>query len=298
MNGRYPEWDREGKDWPHRDASQFITTAGYRWHVQTMGPQSKNAPFLLLLHGTGAATHSWRDIVPLLARDYRIITVDLPGHGFTRPTFQRRVTLPAMAHSITSLMDHMDVQPDMIIGHSAGAAIGAQMLLESRQAIPLIGFTPALMPFPGLAAKIFPSLARILFTNPFVAIIFARLARGQGEVEKFLGRSTGSEIDREGLEYYRRLFTRSGHCDGAIRMMANWDLEQLSQRLPELSAPVLLLHAQNDKAIPEKSVMGAAALLPNCDTRQINALGHLAHEEDPQQAAAIIREFAQNMLSA
>ena len=50
---RTPDWARDGADWPHRDASRFIVAAGLRWHVQRIGA----GPTLLLLHGTGAATH-------------------------------------------------------------------------------------------------------------------------------------------------------------------------------------------------------------------------------------------------
>lgn len=308
MSRRYPEWEVEGKDWPNRTSSRFVSTDGYYWHMQEMAPDTKpeatgpkgvgpkgvgKTPVCLLLHGTGASTHSWRDVMPLLAKHYRVIAIDLPGHGFTRPTFKRQVTLPAMAGSISTLLAHIDITPDIIVGHSAGAAIGAQILLDKGWDIPLIGFTPALMPFPGLAAKIFPSLARILFTNPFVAIIFARLASGPGEAEKFLRRATGSKIDTVGVDYYQRLFSRSGHCDGAIRMMANWDLEKLRDRLSEIRAPVLLAYAENDSAIPKTSVLAAANCIPDCVTQGIAALGHLAHEEDAEQAARIIAEFAQ-----
>ncbi|WOE74512.1 alpha/beta fold hydrolase BchO [Alterisphingorhabdus coralli] len=292
MSQRYPDWEREGKDWPNRAASHFVSTQGYRWHVQQMGRSADQAPTILLLHGTGAATHSWRDMMPLLAVDHHVIAVDLPGHGFTRPTFQRRVTLPAMAHSIADLMQHLDTQPDLIVGHSAGAAIGAQILLDHDWQVPLIGFTPALMPFPGLGAKIFPSLARVLFTNPFTAIIFSRMASRPGEAEKFLKRATGSDLDAAGLDYYGRLFRHSGHCDGAIRMMANWDLDTLSSRLTELRTPTLLLHAEKDKAIPQSSVLGAAERISDSVTQDMAALGHLAHEEDAEQAVRIIREFS------
>ncbi|MFN5717015.1 MAG: alpha/beta fold hydrolase, partial [Bradyrhizobium sp.] len=72
-------WSRDGTDWPNRNASVFVEAAGIRWHVQRMG----EGPSLLLIHGTGAATHSWRDMLPLLARHFSVVAPDLPGHGFT-----------------------------------------------------------------------------------------------------------------------------------------------------------------------------------------------------------------------
>jgi magnesium chelatase accessory protein len=154
------------------------------------------------------------------------------------------------------------------------------------------------MPFPGLAAKIFPSLAKMLFTNPFVAIIFSRMAQAPGQTAKFLARATGSKIDAEGAKYYTRLFSRSGHCDGAIRMMANWQLEGLGARLGNVASPVLLISAAKDAAIPKTAVMQAAALIPGCETLEMAALGHLAHEEDPAEAVKIITEFAKAKITA
>jgi magnesium chelatase accessory protein len=286
VSGRYPGWATDGKDWPNREASSFVRAGGYHWHVQMMG----EGPVCLLIHGTGAATHSWRELLPLLAKSCRVIAVDLPGHGFTKGTGQKP-TLEGMATAISALLDALQQTPDVIIGHSAGVAIGAQLLLDRKLDIPLIGFTPALMPFPGLAAKIFPSLAKMLFTNPFVAIIFSRMAQAPGQTAKFLARATGSKVDAAGAKYYTRLFSRSGHCDGAIRMMANWQLEPLGKRLGNITAPVLLVNAAKDAAIPKPAVLQAAALIPGCATLELAALGHLAHEEDPAQAAQIVTDF-------
>lgn len=284
---RYPGWATDGKDWPNRQASRFVRAGGYEWHVQQMG----TGPVCLLIHGTGAATHSWRDVMPLLAKHYIVVAMDLPGHGFTKGS-GKSPTLEGMATSVAALLDELKITPDLIVGHSAGVAIAAQLLLDRGWQAPLIGFTPALMPFPGLAAKIFPNLAKMLFTNPFVAIIFSRMAQAPGQTAKFLARATGSKIDAAGGIYYTRLFSKSGHCDGAIRMMANWRLEGLGARLGDLASPVLLLSAAKDTAIPKTAVVQAVALIPGCETQEMKALGHLAHEEDPAQAAQIVTGFA------
>ena len=289
---RHPDWATDGKDWPNREASSFVRAGGYEWHVQMMGSAGTKAPTCLLIHGTGAATHSWRDVMPLLAKHIRVIAVDLPGHGFTKTGSGGKVTLEGMAASVAALLDQLDVTPDLIVGHSAGVAIAAQLMLDRKWQIPMVGFTPALMPFPGLAAKIFPQLAKMLFTNPFVAIIFSRMAQASGQTAKFLARATGSHIDAAGEKFYTCLFSKSGHCDGAIRMMANWRLEALGARLGDLASPVLLVSAAKDAAIPIPALVQAVALIPGCETQEMAALGHLAHEEDPAQAVKIITEFA------
>jgi magnesium chelatase accessory protein len=288
---RYPDWATDGKDWPNREASRFVRSGGYEWHVQQLG----EGPVCLLIHGTGAATHSWREVMPLLAKRYHVVAIDLPGHGFTKGPSGRRPTLPGISAAIARLLAELGLTPDLIVGHSAGVAIGAQFLLDRKLYAPLIGFAPALMPFPGLAAKIFPTLAKMLFTNPFVGVIFSRMAQAPGQTGKFLARSTGSKIDVACERYYTRLFSKSGHCDGAIRMMANWQLEPLRDRLGELDVPVLLVYGEKDSAIPQTAVLAAAALIQKCETKEMPGLGHLAHEEDPAQAACIVSEFAKAM---
>ena len=291
MSGRYPDWATDGKDWPNRESSSFVRAGGYHWHLQQMGPDAANAPVCLLIHGTGAATHSWRALMPLLAKQFRVVAMDLPGHGFTKSGVTGNVTLAGMAASRAALLVEQNCTPDLIVGHSAGVAIAAQLLLDTGWKVPLVGFAPALMPFPGLAARIFPSLAKILFTNPFVSIIFSRMAQAPGQTAKFLERSTGSRIDADGAKFYTRLFSKSGHCDGAVRMMANWRLEALGARLGEITSPVLLLHPSKDAAIPKSAVTDAAVLMPQCEMREMQGLGHLAHEEDPEQAARIVMDF-------
>ncbi len=281
------DWNREGRNWPHRDASLFVESGGIRWHVQRMGM----GPTILLLHGTGASCHSWRDVMPLLAENFCIVAPDLPGHGFTR-AMGAHMTLPAMAQALWTMLDAMDETPAMIVGHSAGAAIALQMLRERGASIRVAGFNPALAPFPGLGAQVFPLMAKLLFVNPIVPRLFSGLARFGGETERFLSRSTNSRIDAAGLRCYETLLGNSAHCKGALAMMANWDLESLDRQLPQVDSPVLLVHSEGDVAIPLASVRKAADRLPGARLEVLPHLGHLAHEEQPEQAAALIGEFA------
>ena len=284
-----PDWLVEGRDWPNRAASRFVDTGRMRWHVQVAG----SGPVMLLLHGTGAATHSWRDVLPLLAERFTIVAPDLPGHGFTTGRPVGGLSMGGMARAVGDLMTALGLAPEFIVGHSAGAAIGLRMVLDGlAEPQAAIGLNPALMPFPGLAAKLFPTLARMLFVNPFAPHVFAAMARGPGEAGRFLERSTGSRIDAAGVDFYRRLFATSEHCAGAITMMAEWDLDSLAHDLPRVRTPVLLVHGADDAAIPVSSVQDAAALLPDSRIEILPALGHLAHEERPDEIAAIIGRFA------
>ncbi len=288
-----PRWEAEGRDWPNRAQSRFVDVGRLRWHVQVMGPEGVNAPVLLLIHGTGAATHSWRAMLPLLAEHFTVVASDLPGHGFTSGRPMGGLAMSSMAKAVGELMTALDMPPALIVGHSAGAAIAIRMVLDGLAAPKgVIGLNSALLPFPGLAAKLFPTLARMLFVNPFAPHVFAGIARQRGEAGRFLARSTGSVIDAAGADLYGRLFATPGHCAGAITMMADWDLESLARDLPKLAVPLLLIHGAGDSAIPLSTAEGAAALIPGAALETLPGLGHLAHEEAPERVAAMIGAFA------
>jgi magnesium chelatase accessory protein len=284
----------EGRDWPNRQHSGFVEAGRLRWHVQTWGEIGGQRPALLLLHGTGAATHSWRALGPMLAEHFTIVAPDLPGHGFTIGRPPGGMTMPAVARAVGDLLRAMNVAPKIIVGHSAGAAIAIRMVLDA-QATPaaLVGLDAALLPFPGLAARLFPALARALFVNPVAPHLFAQLARTPGETARFLARSTGSNIDAEGVRCYERLFATAGHCSGAITMMAAWDLDALQRDLPRLATPLLLVHGEADTAIPIATAHTAAAMVGEGRVEPLPRLGHLAHEERPNEVAALIADFAE-----
>jgi magnesium chelatase accessory protein len=286
------DWEREGLIWPHREASTFIRTGSVRWHVQRMGPKSnETAPPLLLLHGTGASVHSWRGLLPLLAQSHDVIAPDLPRHAFTTGHDAYAMSLPAMAREVARLLETLDIKPSAIIGHSAGAAIALQLALDHAHTGPIIGLSAALRPFPGAMAQIFPAIAKTLFINPLVPRIFTGSIDLVGGAERFLWRSTHSRIDREGLACYAKLLKHPGHAGGALAMMANWDLPALRERMDAVRNRVLLLHGANDPAIPLAWAKDAARWLPDARLDVIAGLGHLAHEEAPQDIAARIAAF-------
>ena len=66
---------------------------------------------MLLLHGTGAATHSWRGLAPLLATHFTLIAPDLPGHGFTQTPSDPGLSLPGMARLVAALLAELASRP-------------------------------------------------------------------------------------------------------------------------------------------------------------------------------------------
>jgi magnesium chelatase accessory protein len=281
-------WDVEGRDWPLREHSRFVEAGGLTWHVQQFG----DGPAALLIHGTGASSHSWRDVAPLLAERFTVVVPDLPGHAFTRGRPAGGLTLGNMAGALAALLAKLGARPSVIAAHSAGAAIACRMAMDGKLAAPILGFGPALLPMGGSAAPIFSGLAKLLFLNPLAPRLFAGIARQPGRIDSFLLRATGSRIDRRGIDLYGRLFASSEHCAGAIEMMARWDLEALARGLPHLPVPLTVAHGERDSAIKAADAREAARLA--CARFELlPALGHLAHEERPALAAEMIAKAAE-----
>ncbi len=292
-------WEEAGADWPNREASRFIDVPparpagrlrlpGLRWHVQQAGA----GPVLLLLHGTGAATHSWRGLLPLLTPDFTVIAPDLPGHGFTEMPAVRRLSLPRMAQLLERLLDTLDVRPDLVVGHSAGAAVMVRMALDGLiSPAALIGINAALLPFRGIANRLFPPMAKMLFLNPVAPRMFAWRATDPSAVARLVN-GTGSQIDAAGLAQYARLFRHTGHISGALGMMAHWELDELGGETRSLEIPLTLITGSADRAVPPDDAERIKQLRPETHLVSLPGLGHLAHEEQPESVVPLIGEVA------
>lgn len=279
------QWNLDGRDWPNREASQFVKAAGMTWHVQVMG----SGPVLLLLHGTGSSTHSWRDVMPLLAKRHTVVAPDLPGHAFTSEPPPHGHSLPGMAEVVSLLLEHLALKPSRCAGHSAGAAILVRMCIEKFIAPEaVISFNGAFFPVSGVAGPFFKPMAKMMASSAMMPKLFAAMADRRA-VERLL-RDTGSKIDARGLDLYQRLFSNETHVAGTLAMMAAWDLHWVDFDLRRLNQKLVLVKALGDRTVPPSSADRAARLARHPLVIPIDQLGHLAHEEAPDKASAIIKD--------
>ena len=140
-----------------------------------------------------------------------------------------------------------------------------------------------------MSPTLYPIMAKMLARMPFVADFFSTLSGRPQSVRQLLS-STGSQIDDEMVELYLRLIRDRDHVDGALQMMAAWDLDRLLDRLESITAPVLFLIGAEDKTVPPRIGEAAAARLPNASCKTLPNLGHLAHEEAPEVVSAAISQ--------
>ena len=286
-------WERDGLDWPHRETSHFVQADGLRWHVQQFGDQTRDLPVALLIHGTGASTHSWRSLAPLLALHFSVVTMDLPGHGFTSMPAggagSAQLSLPGMAQAISALLATLGLKPSLVVGHSAGAAIAVRMCLDGL-IFPswVVSLNGAFLPLGGLAGQVFSPVAKLMAATPLVPKLFSWRAADPAVLRKLVD-GTGSTLDATGLALYGKLIRNPGHAAGALGMMANWDLHSLVRDLPRLAVALGLLVGENDLTISPRQARRVMALLgpaARVTLTTLPGLGHLAHEEKPEVVAA------------
>lgn len=267
-----------------------------RWHVQCPPAAEAAAPVMLLLHGTGASSHSWHGLYEPLGRSFRVVAPDLPGHAASGLPAQGQFDLPGMARAVAALLQALHLQPDVIVGHSAGAAVAVRLCLDGH-AHPhaVVGLNAALCPLDGWPGRLFSPAARWMSTQPWVSRLFTWRAGDPAVVERLLA-GTGSMLDATGRAAYAQLLRSPSHVEAALAMMARWQLDALWHDLPMLRPDLTLVVGQGDRTVPAVQADAARARRPATRVVRLEGLGHLAHEEAPQRVAQWLSDLLQPAL--
>ena len=277
-------WEKEKISWPHSNLSLFLDSYPHIWHIQDTISYKKNTkklPTVLLIHGAGASTHSWRLILNKMESAFRVILVDLPGHGFTKLGIRNRSNLDNITTDLALMLRKLKIEPNLVVGHSAGSAIAINLALKATFKLDcVVCLNGALGNFTGLAGILYPFLAKLLAMSPFTVPLFTSLYSSKNQVEKFLG-MTGSKISSEGIAYYKKLISDKNHVEGTLSMMSQWNLNKLTLEWKNLEVPTYFILGEQDNIVQNSDSLTAAKEIKHSRV-QINANhGHLMHEEDP-----------------
>ncbi len=247
---------------------------------------------VLLLHGTGGSTHSWAGCASALATRYTVVSVDLPGHGFTvvPPSVERArqvYAIDGMAQAVQQLLDALQLQPHLAAGHSAGVPVLLRMALQRGIApVRIVGLAPALVAPPAWYVTLLAPLVASVVEREVVAQSAASLAAGTRIIRAMLA-TTGSVLRPEQLARYEWLCRSPAHVHAALAMMARWDLPALLRDVTTLNTPLEVIAGRRDRWVPEAPLRRAVAGVHGASFR-VEEAGHLLIEEDPARAAAWI----------
>lgn len=265
-------------------------------HLYDSGEDSKQP--VLLIHGLGDEADTWRHVLPLIYADYRVITPDLPGFGRSEKG-KRKYTIPFFVDSMLELLDCLQIQRVVLVGHSMGAIITQTIALEHPERVERLvlisgslvskenRINPELLLFltPGLGEWLYNRLRK----NPQAA--YRSLEPYYYHLEDL------PQADRDFL--YQRVNERVW-SDGqrqvffsTLRNLAIWMSSQqkgLPTRLRGWKIPTTVLWGENDRI---NSVENAHALIENLPSARLVKVPEAGHNIQ-QEKADVVAEAIKN----
>ncbi|MEU8265149.1 alpha/beta fold hydrolase [Micromonospora sp. NPDC048999] len=267
-----------------------LTVAGRRMRCRITG----DGPPVVLLHGIGRTLDDFAAQHELLARDHRVISVDLPGHGGSAPLDPPHA-LPALAAAVAETLDAAGVTgPAHLVGNSLGGAVAMRLAVdEPARAASLVlvnsaGFGRevtvalrllALRPLGRLLLRPHPAIARrterVIFHDPAYAT--------EERIAAALAVARQPHAARVMLELVRSLGTWRGVRPG-------WR-EELLTAVAALDLPTLVVWGDQDLILPASHLANARARLPRARCHLFQDTGHMPQIERAAAFHALVTEF-------
>ncbi len=270
------------------EASRFLDLPdGTRIHYRDEGP--RDAPLtVLLLHGTASSLHTWEGWVARLKDRYRVVTMDLPGHGLTGRSAENRYDRAGMAPAIAAVVDHLGLDRFVIGGNSMGGEMAmAYALAHPARVQGLILVDSAGLAFRPEHTPIGFRLATIAWLRPLLVRITPRslIARSIAAAYADPARITPELVDRSW-----RLLRMEGSREALMKRLA-----ALGQEPPlpveRIDKPALVLWGREDRLIPLSVGEELARRLPQAKLVVLDGLGHMPQEEAPARSLAPVQTF-------
>lgn len=279
-------------DWPNQFLSREVETGDLSWHVQVGGNSPKH---LLLLHGTGSSAHTWGSMLTELSKDYTVIAPDLPGHGFTKSTGKKSLSLDDLALKLVDLRKALKIDYfDYIIGHSAGATLALAYALSAEQPKKIIGLNPSLIALPSLYHQFIAPLINPIVTSSFFTAVLSDLLPHTKIIDGLLD-STKTNLTSEKRARYKTLFKSADHLNGSVSFMAETDIARLLEKCKSIQSQLTFIVTEDDGWIPIQNLRDV--MQTYFKTAEIIELkgGHLFHEGNEQLALKLVQNFLSNV---
>jgi pimeloyl-ACP methyl ester carboxylesterase len=274
------------------DGGAFVEIVGIDTYYVEMGPDEGQA--VLLAHGLGGSTYSWRENMATLAEaGYRVVAYDRPPFGLTEKSDALDVSAPAQARFAVALLDALGIDSAVLVGHSAGGGVIAQMALQYPQRVDGLVFVAGAVGTPNGAPS---GVGDVLGFAPFNRWlrIGARLLLTPERYGDLLASAYGdptiaTETVRD--EYAKVLQVRDWDVGFATLIRDSGRNAFPLDRLNELTQPALLIWGREDTWVPLDRGETLAAALPDATLLIYDDVGHLAMEEAPERFNADLMDW-------
>jgi pimeloyl-ACP methyl ester carboxylesterase len=271
---------REDLSWNEVDKpGRIVDVDGYGVHVVEMGA----GPAVLLVHGFGGHTYSYRRLMPLLATDYRVVAVDLKGYGFSQRDAAAGLSFTDQAAMLHALLRRLAIDRAAVVGHSMGGAVVQRLAVTHPDDVSAIVLAASFSP--GGRGRRVPAIPAPLL-RPFLPLLAGFAASRILRLSYYDAGSLTAEVG----EGYLRPARIVGSMDGLLASMRDrahdppFDPRAIHQ-------PVLVLAGSHDRVVPLSSALKLRADYPEARVVVVDRAGHLLLEEQPEACAEAIRGF-------
>jgi pimeloyl-ACP methyl ester carboxylesterase len=269
--------------------SQYlILPSGARAHIRDRGP--RDAPVLVLIHGSNAALFTWEPWVTRLQSEFRVVTMDMPAHGLTGPIPSGDYSLKSMADFTIEVLNAMGIGQFAVGGNSMGAGVATRVTLDHPSRVTHLiqvdgGGMPSKLPRdPGLGFRI----ARLPVINNVM-----RWASPRSVFEGGLKTAIYDDaiVTPEMVDMYWRLNRREGTRAATLkRFNTPWDNTN-AENMSKIAVPTLILWGGKDTLIPPDSGEAARDAIKGSQLVIYKNIGHIPMEETPDVSAADVKAF-------
>lgn len=280
------------------EASQFVETNGIRLHYKDEGP--RDAPVLVLLHGFAASLHTWDGWAAELVGDYRMVRLDLPGHGLTGPRPDNDYSSTAAVELLAAFLDHLGVERFHLGGNSMGGGISWRfatihpervdrlILVDAGGAPPAQGATADSQRPQRQGGSSVMRLIRRPVIRDLAPRLTPRFLYERGLLEVY---GDDSKVTDELVDRYFQLSLRSGNRPALMRRLQQAGPPPPYDLIPLIESPTLILWGEDDIWLPVSGGRRFDALMPNSELIVYPGVGHVPMEEIPEQTARDVRAF-------
>jgi pimeloyl-ACP methyl ester carboxylesterase len=270
--------------------SEFVDLGnGLTVHLRDEGPA--DAPAIILLHGSNSQLQTWDEWTKRLKDKYRIIRLDLPGHGITGPDPKDDYSVKASVDVVDRLAANRDLKKFILGGNSMGGGISYAYALahpEKLDGLILVDAAGA----PDNSKKELPIGFRIMqmpIINRLATVITPR-----SMIEKSLRTSVskGGYITDDEIDLYWNMLRRPGNRDATVKRFALYANRDRNPKPAEnIAIPTLILWGDEDKLIPVAAAGWLEKQFPDHVTHIYDGTGHLPMQEVAEQSARDVRNW-------
>lgn len=263
---------------------RFVNVGGIEIRYRAYGEAAPGRPGLILLHGFANSLQSFRLLAPLLAGNFHVVAMDVPGFGLSAKPVDHDYHNAAQARMVMDFATALGMQRYVIGGHSMGGTIALHVAVGDPRVSGLVLMNP------GIITTGVPPITQYLFFP--LPRAMAKTFGTREFRERFLRQSfIDQSIVTEQVMDDMMLAPRSeGYLDGMTAMMGQYVEGEELALLAQVRAPTLIVWGMQDKSKKPTELDELLAMLPGSVAARVNDSGHYVQEEQPAQVAAAMIE--------